>query len=203
MYLHWKSKKYSIKTQGFWILISSFPPIVVGVLYLVRAAPALIDIMPFSFIPVILSFFIIIFKYNFMGVNDYIINYALMQIKEGMLVIDEHGRIAEFNTFAASTFDWLTVGNKGKRILEYKEGMAIVENEADFFEIELKRQNESKVYEFRVSHLMERGQRAGQVLVFRDVTEQKMAIERLNYMATDERLCDSYYRNKLFEENDS
>ncbi|MCK9478413.1 MAG: diguanylate cyclase [Firmicutes bacterium] len=201
-YRCWENHGFSVKTQYFWLFLSPIPPLISGPLYFSNIIPYRLDIIPFSFLFLMASFFIILFKYDFLEIKDYVSSYIFDQIKEGILIIDERNRIIGFNKSAGLTFDWITLANKDRSILEFEDGKRIVENQNDSFEISTNKNGENKVFEFRVSSLVEKGKHAGKLFLFQDITEQNMAIERLNYMATYDMLCDIYNRNKLYEEID-
>ncbi|NLB82306.1 MAG: diguanylate cyclase [Clostridiaceae bacterium] len=202
-YLRWRMQHYSIKVQSFWLLLSSVPPLVMAVLYFFGVAPVGIDLIPFSLLFSAVTFYRVFFKYDFLQMNDYIMSYTFGQMREGIFVIDERSRIIDFNVAASSTFEWLNFNNKGTSILEFDEGKKIIDNSSDCFEETFVKHGVEKVFEFRVSNLMEKGKNVGKLYLFQDTTEQNMAIERLNYLATHDLLCNIYNRNKIFAEIDA
>ncbi len=203
-YKAWKVKKYSVRIQSFWLLIGSLSPLVGSIIYFFTGPRNGIDIIPYSFLVPNVIFFIVLFKYDFLEIKDIVRSYSFGQIKEGIFVIDEKNRIIDFNNSAAETFDWLDSLNVGNSILKYEEGKKIIEksagNKGDFFEVGFNKKGEEKVYEFKVSSLTEKGRIIGRLFLFQDITEQKLAIERLNYMATHDSLSEVYNRGKMMQE---
>lgn len=196
----WRKTHYCMRNQRFWLLIGSVAPLLASTYYLVRPTDYGFDPIPFSMFFLSIAFAIAIFKYEFLELKEIVRGYAFGQIKEGIMVLDDENRIIDFNNSGELTFEWLNFNNIGKSILEFEEGKKILENISEFYEVEIKKRGEAKVYEFKVTPLREKGKIVGKVFLFQDITEQKLAIDRLNYIATHDTLSELYNRNKLMEE---
>lgn len=199
-FISWKKTRYSLNNQRFWLFFGSLAPLVASNIYLFRPQPYGFDLMPFSFFVLSIAFFVSIFKYDFLELKDIVRGYAFGQIKEGIVVLDEENRIIDFNNSGELTFNWLNFNNIGKSVLEFDEGKKIMQNISDFFEVEIDKKGETKIYEFKVTQLREKGKIVGRVFLFQDITEQKLAIDRLNYIATHDTLSEIYNRSKIMEE---
>lgn len=199
-FIAWKREKFNINTPCFWILVGVAVPFLVGILSLTGLNKYKFDFMPFSFLSVGIFGTITLFKYDFLEIRSFVREYTFGQINEGILVLDNQNRIIDYNTAGSKIFSWLNPTNIGKNIKDFEEGRNIVESIGNDFEAELCFYKESRYFSFKISEIQESGKTVGKVFLFQDITEQKFAIERLNYLATHDSLSGVYNRNRLLEE---
>ncbi len=199
-FVAWKGAKFQFKTQNFWMFLGSVFPLIASALYLFMSSSSVIDLIPVSFLLLALTYFVVLFKYDFLELKEIVRGYAFGQINEGIFFIDEQSRVIDFNHAGELTFDWLRADNIGKSLSAFEDGRKILNSTGSFFEVEIEKNGELKSYEFRVTMLRERGAVVGKIFLFQDITEQKLAIERLNYIATHDMLSDIYNRARVMEE---
>ncbi|OQB11821.1 MAG: putative diguanylate cyclase YegE [Firmicutes bacterium ADurb.Bin193] len=197
-FLSWKKTEYSFRTQSFWLFIGSVFPLAFSLIYIFGRVKY--DIIPFSFSVVGLTCFVALFRYDFLELKDIVRGYAFSQINEGIFVIDDKNRLIDYNAAGKATFSWLRPHNVGISIDCFAEGKCLLANNCDFFDLSVNTKGGVKTYEFRVTPIKEKDSTVGKVFLFQDVTENKMAVERLNYMATYDTLSEIYNRSKLMEE---
>jgi diguanylate cyclase (GGDEF)-like protein len=122
------------------------------------------------------------------------------EINEGIIVLDQSDKIVDYNQAAKNTFSWLNSKAIGKSMFTYPEGTAIGKNASCQFTSEIIRNNQKKYLGFTITNIIQKNEPIGKILIFQDTTEQKDALEKLNYLATNDSLTGIFNRSKLMEE---
>jgi len=196
----WKEASFSFKTQSFWMLIGSFCPAIAYLIYIADYYSIFYDLTTFGFALLALCFFIAIFKYNFLELHKIAREHVFDEINEGIIVLDQNDQIVDYNQAAKNTFSWLNSKAIGKSIFTYPEGTAIGKNASCQFTSEIIRNNQKKYLGFTITNIIQKNEPIGKILIFQDTTEQKDALEKLNYLATNDSLTGIFNRSKLMEE---
>lgn len=199
-YKLWQAAKYSLSTQSFWMLFGSVSLTIAFTIYLLGLSPMGLDLTPFGFLVMAISYFIALFRYNFLEMKEIIRSIVFSEISEGIIVIDDSERLIDFNNSGQKTFSWLNATNIGKSITCFEEGKKIIENADNVHEVEIMKNGQKKYYKFHVSAIKENKNSVGRVYIFQDITKEKDMLNKLNYMAYNDSLTHIYNRRKLMEE---
>lgn len=116
---------------------------------------------------------------------------AFKGMSDGVLILDDQNRIADFNPAAQKIMDFLSIDMIGEKLSDLCEvelaTKILMENTAK--PLHLKKDGRSNFYDLRISHLSDRKKRAvGRILSFRDITKQKQMEAQLKYYATTDSL---------------
>lgn len=144
--------------------------------------------------PLSLSYALAFFRYHILDPVPIARAAALEQVREGMLVLDLQSRIADSNITAAKIVGMPAEHLKGRLITETLPAISTivqqpVVGEATDSEISLSTGNSNRSYAVSFTQLSGRnGEPVGQLLLLRDVTEQKRVqakvVEQQRVMAT-------------------
>ena len=197
----WKIKKFQIKTQAFWMFWGSIWPGLVNLIYVMRLSPLELDLTPFGLSVSAVFFYIAIFRYGFLELQEIVKDVTFLGISEGILVIDSKNRLIDFNQASQKIFSWLGRDQIGLSIEEFSEGKMIVENSGrKLFELKINLNHEEKYYEFRKTPLRMKGADLGAVYFIQDITKQREMIQALHNIACYDSLTEIYNRRMLMEE---
>lgn len=195
----WKKSGYRIKSQSFWMLMSPLLPSVLIVIYLTGCAPMMLDLAPLGLTLSAVMIFISLFRYDFLELKEMIKEIAFLEINEGILVVDEKGRLIDFNKAASRFFHWLDLNLIGVEVSCYEEGRHILEQKEEHFEFEVQRDHRVLYLELRETVLKEHNKIMGSVYFIQDITKQKENLHALRHMAAFDALTNLYNRRKLME----
>lgn len=196
----WRTTENKTKTQAFLMFSGTIAPVLLNIVYLVGIIPSGIDLTPFGLMYLVISYGLAIFKYDVFELQEIIKTTAFSEINDGILVIDEKNRLVDFNIAGTTLFSWMKRSSIGCDISKFEWGTEILKHEDEQFEIEMNDQGTEKDFEFRSTLLSEKKRNLGRVYFFRDITEQRKLIEKLNELASYDGLTQVYNRRKLFEE---
>lgn len=199
-YLSWRFSKYKLKTQAFWLFCGSICPGIVNIPYITGFSSWKIDLTPFGFGMLAIAYSIAIFCYDFLEIKEIISSFTFSHISEGIIVIDDKNRLIDFNNAAQRIFESLDTRHIGKDFSCFWKGKKIIKGEGNCFEIQMKKNNIHRYYEFRTTELKEKVKRLGFVYFIEDITNQKEMIRKLNKLANYDVLTQVYNRRRLMEE---
>jgi diguanylate cyclase (GGDEF)-like protein/PAS domain S-box-containing protein len=116
---------------------------------------------------------------------------AFKGMSDGVLILDDQNRIADFNPAAQMIMDFLSTDLIGEKLSDLCEvelaAKILMENTAK--PLHLNKDGKSNFYDLRISYLSDRKDRAvGRILSFRDITKQKQMEAQLKYYATTDSL---------------
>ncbi|NMD70995.1 diguanylate cyclase [Bacillus sp. DNRA2] len=196
----WIEVSFHIKSQAFWMYLGSSSPGIAYVLYLFDIVAIPYDITTFGFAIFALCFFIAIFQYEFLNLEQIARERVFDNIREGFIVIDQRNRIIDFNKAGTLVFPWLSNKSFGKSIEMYPEGPLLTNQNSQQFTIELTRNNQKMYLGFTVTLMYKKNQPDGKIFIFQNITEQTIILEKLEEMASFDGLSNVFNRKKLIEE---
>jgi diguanylate cyclase (GGDEF)-like protein len=196
----WIEASFSSKTQAFWMLLGSLCPGLAYAIYINDLFPVFYDLTTFGFAMMAFCLFIAIFKYDFLDLFQLERDQIFDVINEGIIVIDNKNRIIDFNRKSRETFQWLNHHSIGKSMMQFAEGTAIANQPTFYFSVEVIRNKKKLSLGFRTTPIIKKNKQIGKILIFQDITEQTIMLDRLNRMAEMDPLSGVYNRRKLMEE---
>lgn len=199
----WRTKMYLHKIQAFWMFWGSIWPALVNLIYVAGLSPLDLDLTPFGLSISAVFFYIAIFRYGFLELQEIVKDVTFLGIEEGILVIDDKNRLIDFNQACKDIFSWLHPNQIGTNIITFPEGKAILEQtNQNHFEIKIRKGNAAEYYEFRRTPLIDRKTNLGFVYFIQNITKQKEMIQALNDIASYDSLTEIYNRRRLMEETE-
>lgn len=198
-FMAWRRTGYKLETQPFWMLIGSIWPGLMNIIYVLGMSPLSLDLTPFGLSLSAIFFYIALFNYDFLELNEIIKDVIFLEINEGIIVIDDKNRLIDFNKAGKKVFDWLDSKLIGADISAYKEGREILGQKKDLFEVTVLKNGIKKYYELRKTVLNENTSNVGYVYFIQDISKNKEMIRTLNNMANYDSLTQIYNRRKLME----
>ena len=199
-YCSWRFSEYKLKTGAFWLFFGSIWPAVVNIPYIAGFSPLKIDITPFGFGMLAISYSIAIFCYDLLELKEIISSFTFSHISEGIIVVDDKNRLIDFNSAAQIIFNSLDMRQIGVEFSYFWNNKKIIKEEKNRFQIEIEKDNKKTYYEFRTTALKEKKKILGYVYFIQDITNTKKMIQELNNMANYDALTQIYNRRRLMEE---
>jgi len=199
-YKIWKKDRFQRKTQAYYIFVGSLWPIIFSSIYFFGLSPLAIDLTPYGLSISAVFFFIALFRYRFLDLNETVKDITFMEINEGILVLDEKQHLVEYNKAASKIFPWLERNQIGSALIDSPVVREILGQSIDFFEIAIPYKSGLRYYEFRKTQLKEKRRPVGSVYFVQDITNQKELFLTMKDMASYDPLTKLFNRRKLFEE---
>lgn len=198
-FMAWRRTGYKHETQPFWMLIGSIWPGLLNIIYVLGMSPLSLDLTPFGLSISAIFFYIALFNYDFLELNEIIKDVIFLEINEGIIVLDDNNRLIDFNKAGKKVFDWLDSKLIGTDISAYKGGRELLGQRKDLFEINVLKNGVEKYFELRKTALNENDNNVGYVYFIQDISKKKEMIRTLNNMANYDSLTQIYNRRKLME----
>lgn len=196
----WQKERFKIGTQSFWMLLAAICPWVFNIIFYLGYSPLNIDLTPFGLSFSGVFFYIAIFKHDFLDIKELVKDVTLLELNEGIIVIDDKKRLIDYNRAAKEVFNWLDKSHIGTDISRFKDGEYILEQIMNQFEIEVSKEGIEKHYEFNKTILNENNKVLGCVYIIQDITKQREMLRVLDDLANYDALTKIYNRRKLIEE---
>lgn len=192
----WRRFKFSdqlFKTQTRLILLAGIFPLIFNLFYQTHIFRLfeVIDLTPFSFLLTYLILGFAILKYQLFSLKPIARNKIMEAITKGVLVLDSENKIVDFNpTFVSysSAPKEIKVAVKAEIIFKTNEDILaiIISGKATIIESKVKYGEKEKVFQVEVIPLLDKKIISnGLVLLFEDITEQKIINETLKKQAIE------------------
>lgn len=195
----WVKTGYKISNIYFSIFLGRLMTATVIGVYMAGCTPMGVDLLPISYLVVMIAYAVAIFYYNIFDTKAIYDKKILSEIKEGLIITDANHLLIDYNKSAQKVFPWLVEENKGRPIYIFPEGRDIIKNLQSEFIISIMNNDEKRQYEFRITELMDNSRLSGRVYIFHDITEEQHMNEELNYLANYDWLTKVYNRRKIME----
>jgi diguanylate cyclase (GGDEF)-like protein/PAS domain S-box-containing protein len=192
------------RQQATWILLGSFFPIAVNLLYVFRVIPKLtMDFTPIAFAVSGVFVAMGIFRDKLFDLSPFAREMLLDHIDDGLILIDDQDRVVDSNPAASFIFAVERkefIGKSIKDLLLDWEKILTREGDPDgHHTIALVRDSQKCHYDVKVSHLVGRRNAVlGRIILLRDVTERVRLLEDVQQLAIRDALTEAYNRRHFF-----
>ena len=199
-----KFPRFFSKQTKFLFAASVFP-MFVNIAYIISPGFSdWMDITPISFFVSAILISFAIFRYKLLEMIPIATEKIIDNLNDGIMLLDLQNRIIEINAFARQMFEinYDQVGRPIDDILKYWPSIiTMINSKEDNLQKELQINKLKKIYiELKVSLIYDRKNNIiCRMLVFRDVTERRVAEEKLKQMSFHDSLTGLYNR-AFFEE---
>jgi diguanylate cyclase (GGDEF)-like protein len=149
-------------------------------------------------------FFIALFRYEFLDLKPLARDQLFKCTKDGLIVLDTHFRINDFNDVAADVIKNLQDNSISKNIQTVLEQKGLIEAILSGKEIPYKIEHNKimKHYTLRTSEILERsGDAVGFLIAITDVTDYIFAMNCLEELASVDELTEVYNRGYFFRQS--
>lgn len=191
----------SHKLQVVSMIVGSLLPLIGNFIYLAGYSPAGIDLSPFMIAFSSPLYAWSLFQFRLFDLVPIARDKVFEGIREGVVVLDEQNRIADFNPAAHDILPELSADAIGKPIDEIvSHPEFITKILLDIFEFEIKTMTgeEESHFHSRVSPIANRrGIVIGKTIVLRDITERVLLLEKLHSLAMIDETTQIYNRRKF------
>lgn len=197
--LFFKGSKY-FKNAYLTLTIGLICLTISSTLYFLDVTPHSIDTMPIGFLVLAIAYAIIIFKFNLFASQDIYHKVVFDNLYEGIMIIDEHGYLIDFNPAAKNFLPWLSKEHIGQNISDFEYGKFIFESENRSFSLSLNINNKTIYTDFNVTEIKRKNKVVGYVYLFVDNTERYLTMQKLRYYARHDTLTEVYNKSVIIEE---
>lgn len=196
----WRKHNFKLKNQAFWLFVGNVLVMFFLLIYFYNLSSSCIKIYVFCFICTTITFFIALFKYDLLELDDIVRSIIFSSIREGIIVTDKKGRLIDFNNTAKNMFNWVNSSNIGNEISSFDEGYLMSKSKTKDFGIELYKNGQKKYYDIYITPLKEKVGTFGKIYILQDVTNQKELMTKLSDMANIDPLTGIFNRRKFLEQ---
>lgn len=198
---HFRQFDKFYRKQTIIILAGAFIPWITNLIYLLGLRPhSHIDLTPYAFIITALVIAFGLSRYRLFDIVPFAREKLIENLNEGMLVLDEHGRIIDLNSTMQkflSSYSTVLMGNKLPEVLSTHTVIQhlLLREGNHRAEIQLSNGNE---YEVSATRLQDKQKRfAGTLLIFWDITNRKKTTALLQAQANELRELNEL-KNQMF-----
>ncbi len=178
----------SYRKQLYYIVPIAFIIIVPNFFFITDNSPIKpYDPTPLSLVFVGVLILITMYFHNFLSMAPVAQELILNNIKSGVVVIDDHHKVTEINTIAETIIGGEVSKIIGMKLSDLLPEVSLLLNEGSISEeirAEVNLGEEKRDYELKIAPLKDKIEKErGHVLMFWDITEQKMALSELDAYA--------------------
>lgn len=194
-----------VRKQVLIMIFGAIIPWILNVIYLFSNNKYGLDLTPLGFVISCALYIIAIFKFNLLKLKTIALDYVFKAMEDGVIILDMQNNIINFNDSAKKIIRELEDFDIMKN-----SGMDLFSNYPDIFDklsnIEGSNQQciegefGKKYYRICISPIKYTDRVLGQILVLRDITEQKKMMRRLNNLAAIDELTQIYNRRYFYNE---
>jgi diguanylate cyclase (GGDEF)-like protein/PAS domain S-box-containing protein len=169
--------------QKIFLVAASLAPWISNVLFLTKITRA--DYTSSAFAVLALALFISVYRFRMMNIVPIARDIVVEKMQDGVFVLDRDNRFVDVNQAGIEIFSYYTDRLLGKTTSEvFPHASELIENNlfslTDVHEIGLPLEHPEKFYSVQITHILSKnGDFLGNVVVFRDATEQKIIKNRL------------------------
>ena len=188
-------KQGSYRRQAVALLVAVLAPWVGNILYLSGKSPIpYLDLTPFAFTLTVAALAWGVFGFGMIDLTPIARSLVVAEMNDGMIVIDEQGKIADINPAAQAMMQLTGSAVIGKpALLVLSPWAPMVERYADKVEV----QNEISVgegnikrwFDLRLAPLHDRElNQVGRVITLHDITKRRLAEERVDQLTRQQQI---------------
>ena len=200
----WRQSRPIYHRQALCLLIGSSFPWLFHLIYQLGLSPRGVDLSPFGLTAGGLLFAVASFRHGVLDVLPMARDLVFDGIAEGVIVVDEHARIVDYNRAAQGYFPELSDHASSPRAQDPDAAspLARVIGAREPFELSLASAGQTRHLEVRPYPMAERGGKTvATALLVRDVSEKKELIEKLHRAASTDELTGVFNRRHLMDES--
>ncbi|MEJ8306259.1 histidine kinase N-terminal 7TM domain-containing diguanylate cyclase [Saccharibacillus sacchari] len=196
------------RKQTITMFLGLFIPIGTSLIYMMNLTPYHIDPVPATMSMTNLLYCWAILSAGMLTSTPVVRENILESMRDGVLVLDAAGRIADYNKAASQMFPFLTSDLIGKTAVDAFPRQMFRSQDADMAfldsedrQVECLADNEIRYYRFRSSPVYNKrgGAPAGRTVVVLDVTENVLLHRKLERMATHDGMTQIFNRTHFVE----
>lgn len=175
--------------QKVFLLSASLAPWIFNILYLSKITR--VDYTSSAFALLALALFISVYRFRMMNLVPIARDIVIENMRDGVFVLDAENRIVDVNEAGKKIFSYYTDNLIGKTTREiFPHAADMIENNLatldDLHEIGLPLNDPIKFFTVQITHVLSPGKKLlGNVVVFRDSTEQKTIKQNLEISNLD------------------
>jgi len=180
--IHFIKTKGSNRIRATIMLVSCIILYVINLVYISGYRPYNIDVNPFSFSLVGFLFAMCIFRFQLLEYLPITLEHVFDSMADGVVIIDNHGNLVNYNQSATRLFPGLNQRMKGEPLDITFKGLPPLSELKDGYEKEIEiPENDSPAYfHIRVVSLKnDRNRSKGWTVIFTNVTERRLKENRL------------------------
>ncbi|MDC7233975.1 MAG: diguanylate cyclase [Spirochaetales bacterium] len=180
------------KKQYGTILLGVLVPWISNALYIFELLPVKhMDFTPLAYTITVVCFLWAFYSKKLFDLQPIARSEVFKNMSDGVLILDDQDRVADFNPAACRILDFLSMEHIGEKFRDLCD-FPLAERILDIPSVHpfhLKKDGQICFYDIRTSWLSDRRKRTiGRILSFRDITEQKQMEAQLEYYATTDSL---------------
>lgn len=202
---YWKKTKWVYWKQILTLLLGNLLPMIASFLYLLGMSPMGMDPVPVVMCLTSALYIWAILSSKLLALAPIARDRIFESMRDGVIVVDTHHRIVDFNAAAKSMISSLSSSNIGNCLstILFEPYHYLVSSTNDrFVEKEIDWTYESKHLRIRLSPILKANRiPAGTTIVINDITEQKLLEEKLTLLAFTDGLTKLYNRIYFMEKS--
>lgn len=173
------------------LLVSVFVLAFLALAHALNLIESGVDFTPLAYVFQAVVFIVAIFRYKILDVGDLYDNHCI-ELKEGVIVVDENFNLIYFNRPSSKVFSWLNNNVIGKSVLQYENFFNKPTNnlKEDFIEIET--DGVSLYYELKKNEIIKKNKKIGYLYLITENTNEIRLRKNLEFLAKHDGLTKIY-----------
>jgi diguanylate cyclase (GGDEF)-like protein/PAS domain S-box-containing protein len=195
----WRREGGAYATDSFWILLGTLNLVPWILVYQLGFSPYNIDLGPFGIAVATFFIAIAVFRFGALGSEEVLLHSIFASIDDAVMVLDQEGKISEFNTAAQRIFPWLDAACVGKPVSNPNDASLFNVAQNQKIEKMVELSDSRRYYQGKFTQIYEGRSKLGRIYVFRDTTESRLLMKRLRKFANSDVLTSLYNRRRFME----
>jgi len=192
---------HQFRGQAVALFLGTLFPLVVNLAFTFHFIPGLtVNYDPLGFVFSGMAFAGAILQFRLFDLAPIARRFLVDEMKDGLVVIDQKGRLVDINPAAQVIFNLHPETDIGKASTEFVLGFdlnSLVQNASQNKLIEFERHG--KVYEVRATSLVMKKQPVGSLVICHEITQRKTMEEQLRQLSRSDSLTNVYNRRYFFQ----
>ena len=200
-FVMWLTSSPVYRKQITFVLLGSLIPSIGFIFYQLRPFAWEMDVMPFFISLSVIIIFIGVVRYRFLELIPFARARLFEELPDGVVILDADLRLVDYNAAAAKILD-LSKNAIGVSMTDWKILAKVIKPSARKYHLEIRDTTADPIqwYQCEFIPLIEgkEGEK-GRIIIIRNITESKLAEEKLNTLATTDFLTSLWNRRYFMQ----